>query len=278
MSLKAYDGLMTTKGFPYIQKEIQKRIGRLREASENQVAKEYAHLITKHADRNESEKSVIIDSLLFRVINDDETFAEKIKKIDTEKYPILSVLFQGAKILSETNFINEFTVHLNISLEVKAKRILMNPNCLVHGHRKILLECFQDWYAQDGEDADENVPKREWEMRCKDWYEFHENFDFTTQIKIFDPKDYKNSVIPNFRGEKLTNAILSHIPSDEKRIKDIVKRKLIGNRKTQSLSDYIKKDNYLDSEEGKIEIETYIKENPIQLTKIDLDYLNNEKV
>ena len=44
MSLKAYEGMMTTKGVRYIQDETIKRIDRFREAAENHLLKTYSRM------------------------------------------------------------------------------------------------------------------------------------------------------------------------------------------------------------------------------------------
>ena len=50
MSLKAYDGMMTRKGFLYFQEKVKENIPRFKESSIKQLAKTYAEIFVRYAD------------------------------------------------------------------------------------------------------------------------------------------------------------------------------------------------------------------------------------
>lgn len=279
MSLKAYDGMMSRKSIKYIQDEIVKRLDRLKKASENQIAETIADIFVEYFDNNFS----VIKNIEYHT-NGDRTIKEKIDqiKIDDDK-TIWSYIYQASKILSESKYTNPFTVHLNISLQaINNRKILLYPNILVNEHKHILLEFLEDWYCQNQSDPDTRVPARIWKQREKDWYNFDEVQGFSMKIKLFDPSDYWNSLVINFRGEEAIEKILKFVPSDEERIKSIAYKLVINNYKKDCEEKNIKFNYYNVSSqlrcEGNTEVEDYIKNNNIILTKIDKDCIENAKL
>lgn len=285
MSLKAYDGLKTDSGFFYLQQKIKENIDKFREASENKIAETYADIILDLVD----DKQSIETKLVFQTkTKDDELLISKIEKKDTT---ILSYLFQVGKILSKSYFVNDFCAHLNLYLEAKNDRILIYPGILVSEHKKILDTFLDDWYAQNQTDKDESIPEDVWEERCRDWWDFNETKGLNIVVKLFDPFNFRDNIVENFRGDELIKKILSHIPSDEKRINKILKRKFIDIKMQKFLKEieqedksssttrvYFKALDYLKTEEGKCEFEDYKKTEPIHIKKIDEDFLLNEKI
>jgi hypothetical protein len=282
MSLKAYDGLKTEKGFFYIQEKIKKNIDKFREASENKIAKTYADIILDIIDGKDN-----VDSkLLFQAkTKDDELLILQVSKKDVS---ILSYLFQVGKILSKSYFANDFCAHLNLSLEAKGEKILIYPGIMVSEHKAILDTFLDDWYAQNQTDKPENVSDYEWEERCKDWWDFNESEGLTIVIKLFDPFHYRDNIVENFRGEELINKILANIPPDEKRIEKIIKRDFIY-KKIEEIKSSLKEEksltsiyfqaiDFLKTEDGKLELENYKNSQEVVLTKIDEDFLLNYKV
>lgn len=284
MSLKAYDGMMTRKGFHYLQEKIKEYLPEFRKASEEQVFKAYAKLIYEHADGYFD----VVSSINFTVCNskEDKSKIEEIK-VD-EKTTLISFLYQSAKILSRSYFVNDFCVHLYLTLESKhPKKILVYPNILVEKHKKILLNFLNDWYAQNQCDADEKVSSKQWKERCDDWWGFNETRGLKSQIVLFDPQSYTDNLVDRLRGEDLINGILTFIPSDEKRINKIHSRAFI-NLLTQRYKDedtsgetdtfrfFWNAESYLRTDEGQKEFEEYKKNNPISLTKIDAEYLDSK--
>jgi len=279
MSLKAYDGMMSRKSIKYIQDEIIKRLDRFREASNNHITKKYAELFVGYFDKGIS----VIKEIEFEAI-DDSDVRDKISKIKIEDdTTILSYIFQASKILSEGYFLNDFMVHLNLSIQaINNRKILIYPNIIVKEHKSILLEFLEDWYCQNQCDADENVKIRTWKQREKDWYNFDEVQGFSMKIQLFDPNHYWNSLVKNFRGKELIDGILKHIPSDEDRIrkiaKDIVINKLIEQStvadKKLSFYEVIK----LLEKDNNTEINDYIKNNEISIVKIDSEVITNTKI
>lgn len=174
-----------------------------------------------------------------------------------------------------------------MSLEVKGDKILVYPGIFVPEHRKILLSFLDDWYAQNQCDPDENVPESEWEERCKDWNNFSETRGFSMNITLFDSKHYWDNIIDFFRGDELINGILSEIPSDEDRKNSIWKTDFINEKMKEYLpenpemydysSAFFKANDFYRSDEGQKEFELFKTNNPIELKKIDADFLLNEK-
>jgi hypothetical protein len=279
MSLKAYDGMMSRKSIKYIQDEIIKRLDKFKDASENELAEKYANLFVDHFDGGmECVKSIGYEA------HGDIEIQEKISKINIDDdTTILSYIFQASKILCQSTQQNGFMVHLNISLEaISNRKILVYPNIIVHKHKDILLEFLEDWYCQNSSDPDEDVPRRQWRQREKDWNNFNENQHFNLKIQLFDPTHYWNGLHQHFRGENLINKILEHIPSDEKRIRSIAKRRLIK-KIEKELTEKGEKSSawnisYRLSEKGNTEIDDYIKSHDIKIYKFDAEFIKNARL
>jgi hypothetical protein len=279
MSLKAYDGMMSRKNIKYIQDEIIKRLDRFREASENHLAEKYAELFYQHVDKTIS----IIESVKFDAINEDHIKFQIDKIKIGDETTILSYIYQASKILANSSYKNDFTVQLNIAMEaINNKKILIYPNILVNEHRPILLEFLEDWYCQNSTDPDENISKKQWEQRKRDWYDFNEKDGFKLKIQLFEPSHYGDSININFRGEELLNKILEYIPSDEKRLRKIAKNAILNNieKEAREKGEKVSIWKVIDrlSAEDNTEIEDYIKTHNIVLTKIDKDFIENAKL
>lgn len=279
MSLKAYDGMMSRKNIKYIQDEIVKRLDRFRKASEDHITKRYGEIFIDYFDKGIS----IIKEIEFESINDAEA-KDRISKIKIEDdTTILSYIFQASKILSEGYFVNDFMVHLNLSIQaINNRKILIYPNIIVKEHKAILLEFLEDWYCQNGSDADDDVKIKTWKQREKDWYNFDEVQGFSMKIQLFDPNHYWNSLVKNFRGKELIDGILKHIPSDEDRIRKIAKD-IVINKKIEESTAKDKKLSFYDvikilEKDNNTEIDDYIKNNVIEITKIDADVITNTKL
>lgn len=264
MSLKAYNGMMTKKGFKYIQNETIKRIDKFKEASKDQIAERYADLFVKYLDLEDS----IQTDLRFDAIN-DKIMLSQIDEIDSKN--ILSYIFQASKILSKSKHINEFTVHLNLTIEEINNKILVYPNLLVNKHREILLEYLEDWYCQNQCDPDENVSEDEWNERSKDWYAFNEIRNYLCQIQLFKPDDIFNSLMDEFRGDDLINRILKFIPSKEKRIKDKAIHLILKEYEMNDVIDYLKLRKELLSNNKKVQ--NYIDEMKVDVVDINYDLI-----
>jgi hypothetical protein len=273
MSLAAYDGMMSRKSIKYIQDEIVKRLDRFKEASKNELAKKYAELFVDHFDGGmDCVKNIGYDS------HGDSEIQKKISEIITDEITVLSYIFQASKILAESSQRNDFTVHLNISLEaISNRKILVYPNILVQEHKKILLEFLEDWYCQNSSDPDKDVPRQQWKQREKDWNKFNEIQGFNMKILLFDPTHYWNGLNRLFRGDELITKILENIPSDEQRIRSIAKRRLIAKESKETIESTWNISHRL-SEEGNTEIDDYIKSHNIKLYNFDTDFILNAKL
>jgi len=274
MSLKAYDGMMTRNGLAYIQEEILKRIDRFEDASQNELAKCYAKDIILHVD----EKCDIIHQMEYLSINDSEELKNKIKEISIkEDTTLMSYLFQSGKILSKSQYKNDFMVDLSLSIDCRDDKILIFPNINVGEHRTILLEFLNDWYCQNQSDPDENVKEDEWDEREKDWYVFNEHKGLSMKIMIFDTNNYSKNLNEHFRGEILYQKILENIPSDDIRKRKIVTNILIS-EKLKDNDDYSTVWNILGElkKDDNSEITEYINSHDIQLFKIDKEFLDTE--
>lgn len=283
MSLKAYDGMMTRKGFHYLQEKIVEHLPEFRKASVEKILKTYATCIYKDAD---GDLSLPVQ---FELMSHSNETHEELKKIKIDdKTTILSYVFQSAKVLSKSFFVNDFCTHLFLTIDSKKpKKLLVYPNLLVDGHREILLSFLEDWYAQNQCDPDDSVSSKEWSERCDDWWNFNENRGMWSQIRLFDPQSYKDNIVDSLRGEELVDGILKFIPSDEERILKIHKHKFLNilvdrikidgeDYKANAFSYFYKAGDYMRSEEGQKELEEYIKSNPISVIKIDKEYLNSQ--
>lgn len=271
MSLKAYDGMMTRNDFEYIQNKLTERLPEFLEISKSTILKQYALLITDYVD----DGRCVVDKMLYHAHNETNVKA-KIEKIDTSK-SLLSVIYQGHKILSEGYFINDFMGHLRISLQYHNGKFLIYPNIIVERHRRVLNEIFEDWYCQDQCDPDEDVSEDEWEERKKDWYAFNEVRGLKTQIVIFDPTHHWDNLPEQMRSDDFVDSILQWIPSDETRVWNIAKKRLFNEMlKNPDKSNYVELmqvGKKIKENDNKL-IKEYIQNNNIELTKIDSDFLD----
>jgi len=278
MSLKAYDGMMTKEGFPYLQEKIKENLPKFKEASIKQIGGAYAEIITKYVDNLMSFKGSI------NVMNMTKSERDEIDKIEIDnKTTLITYLFQVASILSKSVFVNEFTSDLKLTIEQKNDKLLVYPGINVPEHRKILLTFLNFWYAQDQCDPDENVPEDEWNERCKDWYDFNETRGLQISIHLFDPQHHWNNLIDHLRGDELFDAIISNIEDDGTRKKHIWYNKFMSILMERYVEDknmdkYWKSRDYLSTDEGKLEYEKYKQENPIELTPITVELLKTLKV
>ena len=266
MSLKAYNGMMTKKGFKYIQDETIKRIDKFKDISKNKIAERYADLFVKYLDLDESIKS----DLKFDAINEKDILS-LIDKINSKN--ILYYIFQTSKILSKSKYLNDFTVHLNLTIEEIENKILVYPNILVNEHKDILLEYLDDWYCQNQSDSDENVSKDEWNERSKDWYAFNEISNYLCQIQLFKPDEIFNNLLNDFRGDDLINRILKFIPSKEKRIKDKAIHLILKEYEMNDVFDYFKLKKELLSDNRKVQ--NYIDEMKVDVVDINYDLIKD---
>jgi hypothetical protein len=281
MSLKAYDGMMTKENLLYFHENLKENLPKFKKASEKHLAKAFAECFLMYTDEGKS-LAMLKSSMEFKAINsvNDKRGLEEIK-IDNST-TILSYLFQCAKVLSKSDYKNDFTSHLCIAFEPIKDKILVYPNICVEEHRQILLSFLTDWYAQNQCDADEKVSKKEWKQRCKDWYGFNETKGLQIEIILFDPKHYWNNLFNDFRGEELINAILTEIPSNQTRKQAIWKKKFLSqlmekNKDAGSSASYFNSLDFMRSPQGQVELKEFQKNNPIKLTKIDQKFIAEAK-
>lgn len=282
MSLKAYDGMMTKKGFTYLTDSIKENLPKFKEASKNALAKAYAEVIQSHVDGGMSAKTALLYEAQASIDK------EQIEKINTTDVTLFSYVFQCAKILSKSYFANDFTVHLNLTIEPVGKKILVYPNILVKEHKEILLTFLTDWYCQNQSDPDEDVPRREWKAREKDWMNFNEVRGLQTQIKILDPTHYWNDLVDEFRGKELVQSILTHIPSYEERKINLLRRKFIDNFSQKNLDEgssmsdvtrrYFSAIDFIETETGKAELALFSKNTVIDIPLIDEEFILTYKL
>jgi hypothetical protein len=219
----------------------------------------------------------------FRVFNLTRSEDEEIKNIEINDDTLLiSYLFQLGKITSKSEYLNDFTTHLSMTIEQKDDVLLCYPGINVPEHKDILLTFLTDWWAQNQTDPPEDVPEDEWERRCKDWNDFNETRGLQIVVKLFDPNHYWNNLIDFVRGDELYNLIISNIEDDDKRRKNIWYNKfmeiLMERNDEEGFSKYFKAREYLNTEEGKLEYEKYKQDNPIELTPITVELLKKLKI
>jgi hypothetical protein len=278
MSLKAYDGMMTLKSFKSLQESIKAHLPEFEEASRNHVAKAMAYRIVQHIDDDLSLKTCMS-------FDSDVDVKKEFEGIEIkEDITILSYIWQCAKIFSKSEYRNSFSNELILSIEAVGRKILVYPGINVPEHRTILLKFLTDWYAQDQTDQPEDVPTREWNRRCHDWRNFSETKGMSIQVRLLDSSHYWNNIFTSedFRGKKLINMILSHIPDDEDRKSKIIKNKFMeilmkeykGNHpEMESMEIYWKALDYYQTEEGRARRKEWIEANPIELVKIDEEFI-----
>lgn len=270
---------MTRKGFGYLQESIKTHLPELRKASEDAIATAIAELYVKYTD----DPAYVTPKSLLIFETKDKRCDKELEEIENSGN-LLSLFYQFARVLSKSEFVNSFTVHLTMSLEMKEDRLLVYPGINVNSHRDILLKFLDDWYAQNQTDQPEDVPHEEWELRCKDWWGFNETQGMRIQIQLFNPNHYLDNIMDGFRGKRRIEAILEKIPSDEVRMERIWKDKFISvlmdevkekNPDEKNMGIYWKATNIFRSEEGLKRYEEFKKANPIELVKIDEDYVSN---
>ena len=132
MSLKAYDGMITRKGFTYLQEKVRENYDKFYQASRTHlIQKYYVPALILYFDHNRSffDKSVRIDRQL-------EPEMEDLKKYVSEgKTSFIRTLLGIQKILQESTFINDTTVHLHMTIEdIGNDKLLVYPNILVNEH------------------------------------------------------------------------------------------------------------------------------------------------
>jgi hypothetical protein len=272
MSLKAYDGMMTRRGFTYLYEKIKENLPLFLEASEAHLTNAFAEAFVEYADKGVNPKSLLVFS---HTTKEDKSALSEIKvEQDTT---ILSFLWQVSKVLTRSEFSNPFTSHLSLSVEPMGKKILVYPGIFVPKHREILLSFLEDWYAQNQTDPPEEVPARQWNQRCKDWLKFDEVRGIKMRIHVFDPNHYWDNLMEHLCGKGFTNKILECVPTDEKRKERIWKDKFIALKmEDSSLDRYWKAIDHYRSEEGQKEFEEYKRNNPITLRKIDEGFISGE--
>jgi hypothetical protein len=286
MSLKAYDGMITRKGFTYLQEKVRENYDKFYQASRTHlIQKYYVPALILYFDHNRSffDKSVRIDRQL-------EPEMEDLKKYVSEgKTSFIRTLLGIQKILQESTFINDTTVHLHMTIEdIGNDKLLVYPNILVNEHKKILWEFLDDWYAQNQSDPDERVPETEWEERCNDWYKFNEFAGMKTTMTLFDPDHYWNNMVARIEQDdldKLIDDIVAAIPSEEERRKKKVQHKLIDEEiaklvegdsaPTTRLFTIYDKARKLVTEER---IKKYIEENEVIIQPITKDVLKSNYI
>lgn len=270
MSLKAYDGMMTKKGIPYIYEKIQENLPLFEKTSRTHVANAMATFFVAWADNGLKPQTKIGFGSTTRF---DRILLEELEGRHTT---ILGYLYEAAEILQRSEFVNDFTSHLNLIIEPARGKTLVWPMIRVLEHRRILLSFLEDWYAQNQTDPPEGIPTREWNRRVKDWYEFNETRGLQMRIVLFGPHHYWNNLMEHFRGDELIDAILKEIPSEEDRMNRIWRDGFIGSyMKEANVKSYYTASFWMKSEEGQIAFAAYKEKNPITLVKIDKDYISN---
>lgn len=276
MSLKAYDGMMTRNGLKYIQDGFKNHLDELREISLNKLGKSYADIIMDYVDNGDD----MYTNLIYEAHGEIDII-DKLKQIKLDDVTLISLLHQSSKILSTACYVNKFTVHLNVTLEALDDKILVYPNIIVHEHRDVLLKFLDDWYCQDQCDEDETVPTDEWEQRKKDWYDFDETRGMTFKIHLFEPHHHWNSLNKHFRGDELFEYVLKNIPTDDERIRKLAYNKVFESKVKQYPDNEHGYSLFYDirvelKQDGNTEIDDYIKNNDIELIKVDKDFLTSK--
>ena len=282
MSLKAYEGLMTRKGLKYVQDETIKRIPKFREVGENQLLNKYAEMVLEFTDYSIPAQQILKHgSFGLDRFTEKEYNEIKIDK-DTE---LISLIYQISRAASKSMFMNDFTVELNLSLEAKEKKTLVYPSISVPEYRDILREYLIDWYAQNQCDPPDDVPKREWKIRCDDWWKFGEISGFQFRIRLFNPDNY-DSINTELREDKLYDGIISKIPINSIRqtkiaIKNIMKAEYAEKNKglfdPKGVWEYIERERYYRNDTtGQLTVIQYIVDNNIMVQPITKEILNSK--
>ena len=281
MSLKAYEGLMTRKGLKYVQDETIKRISKFREVGENQLLDKYAEMVLEFVDFGITAEHILkFNSFGLDRFTEKEYNEIKIDK-DTE---LISLIYQISRAASKSMFMNTFTVELNLSLEAKERKTLVYPSISVPEYRDILREYLIDWYAQDQCDPPDDVAKREWKIRCKDWMQFGEIKGFQFRIRLFNPDNY-DSINTELRGDELYNGIISKIPINSVRQTTIAIKRILDaeyaekkeNFDATKVWEYIERRNYYRNDTaGQLAVIQYIVDNNIIVQPITKELLNSK--
>lgn len=289
MSLKAYDGMMIEEDFGYLQSQLQSHLNEFEAAAKQHLAKKFAEMIVSHIDRGES-----ITSLFKYIDVDRSTRLAEIEPLlkDTvgTEHNLLRLLVRLAKKYSLSQFRNEFTVGLTLTIEKIDNRLLVYPSVNVKTYREILVKFLKDWYAQDQTDEPEDVDPKEWKLRCEDWYKFDETRGLQTIVKIFDDTHYWNNIYEHLDFPELIELILREIPSETDRRINLMNRRFIEMRlaEMQSQQGDVSTSTafrmmtdihqYLKTEQGKTELENYIQSNPVEIKVIDKNMLDTYTV
>lgn len=278
MSLKAYDGMMTRKGFKFLQEALKDNLPKFRKAAVKKLFASYAEAATAFADGKDIRRYFELQA-----INDSEARMRlKEIKID-EDTSLLSYMFQCANILDKSLYKNDFTTQLHLTIEQVGPRLLVYPWINVPEHKKILLSFLEDWYAQNQSDPDDKVPAREWKQREKDWYKFNETKGYTAKIVLFDPEHYWNNLTDSLRGPELIKGITKSVMQADKRMEIINRDKwmsiLMDERLDPSLVGKTNIEKYwsardiLSTKEGKKAFAEFSKDNPVEVVRVDEDFL-----
>ena len=277
MSLKAYDGMMTTKGFSYLQNKIKEHMDEFFEVSKEAMLNHYVSYIINFVDYD-------ID-LHDRFMSECNEVSIKREIESRSRYDstIIGTIMRNSKILGKSSMRNEASVDLILRIEDIGNKLLVYPNTCVKEHKKILLKFLDDWYAQNQVDPDEDVPEDEWKERCKDWWEFNETNGFEMRIHIFDPDHYWNNFTNLLRNKtSVIDEVIKRLPTDEDRMLKKASKILFDERYNAApkptkfevgLAMKISKE--LHKDDKKI-LRDYIKTNPISVTKIDEEFLKSE--
>jgi len=274
MSLKAYDGMVTKKGLPYLHSKLSENLELFKKASEEHIAKAFADIFINYVDDKVSPQANIGFNLLTK---EDK---RKISEVDLNDITIFNYVFKVSEVLINSVYVNSFTSNLKITIEPVGKKLLVYPNIFVPKHREILLTFLDCYYAQNQTDKPDNVTTRAWNKRCEEWYAFDNVRGLQTTISLFDPTHFWHNILGQITKENLVSSILTQIPTDEKRIQSILKRNFINSKMIDKfgVKEYYDVIHYLLTEDGKKEFDDYKNNNSITITKIDYDFITKTKL
>lgn len=278
MSLKAYDGMMTRKGFEYIHDNIIAKIDEFRAIGEKYLSESYADCVVEFFDNNYS----VIENLKFNTIHEKE-LEKDIDRIP-ENWPLVRVLQQGGIVLSGAKYVNPYFTQLSLNIEKKDDKLLIYPNYgSVYGYKELLLTFLTDWYAQNQVDPPSDVSEKEWKERCADWWGYGDTQIVRITITVFESLGYGfKSLNRTFKDEQMIKGILDCLPSEEDRIFKKAQRQMISlkmkseKNKDDRTSQFMKWADYFKTDEGVEEINSFIKTEKVTVTKITEKLLTTE--
>lgn len=281
MSVKVYDGYkLDTTDVSVLFEKTERIRKEIKYIAVDQFAKLIVRKFTKYYDNDYNFESVLEDMMFG--IHTDKRIDFELKIIRENKFS--NSLYNIIKTLADVRHKKSYysdtrdvscDFHLILNIFGYKDKIVLYPFYEQKEYRKIIDQEFEEYAYFNNTDRPENISDKEWDERSKIWNYVLDNQE-PLQFNAF--KSYEG-VLNFFLEEEIkefNNKLVSYIPSDEKRAKELAVSSMYNKKKINSkkVSDYMKFVDKLKTD-FKEEFEQEIKNIKKQLKPITLDIIQN---